>query len=156
GAQQKGPGGNAQQMEQKKREYMKEHPPQSSVGLIPLTDLGIGTYKGEQGGLYPGGVNVPPAAHVEAGVKLSRQLTPLDKDGNRSANGKIVLLSIGFSNPSIEFPVFIRRASQEPDLNPKLVIVNGCVGSRASSEQADPNSRYWPEVQQRLDAAGVT
>ena len=34
--------------------------------------------------------------------------------------------------------------------------VNGCVGSRASSEQADPKSRYWPEVEQRLAAAGVT
>ena len=34
--------------------------------------------------------------------------------------------------------------------------VNGCVGSRASSEQADPKSRYWPEVDQRLAAAGVT
>lgn len=143
-------------MEQKKRQYMKEHPPQSSVGLIPLTDLGTGAYKGEEGGLYPGGKNVPPPAHVDAGVKLARQLVPLDKDGNRAPDGKIVLLSIGFSNPSIEFPVFIRRASQEPDLNPRLVMVNGCVGSRASSEQADPHSRYWPEVQERLNAAGVT
>jgi hypothetical protein len=151
-----GGSGNAQAMEEKKRAYMKEHPPQASVGLIPLTDLGTGKYKGEEGGLYAGGKNERPAAHVEAGLKLARQIQPLGKDGNPAADGKIVFLSIGFSNPSIEFPVFIRRASEEKDLNPKMVMVNGCVGSRASSEQADPQSRYWPEVEQRLAAAGVT
>ena len=151
-----GGGANAQQMQEKKRQYMKEHPPQSSVGLIPLTDLGTGTYKGEEGGLYAGGKNDPPKAHVEAGLKLARKITPLDKDGNPSAGGKIVMLSIGFSNPSIEFPGFQKRVASDPDINPELVTVNGCVGSRASSEQADPNSRYWPEVEQRLAAAGVT
>src|SRR5471032_181427 len=34
--------------------YLKDHTPQPSTGLIPLTDLGLGLYKGEQGGLYPG------------------------------------------------------------------------------------------------------
>ena len=143
-------------MEERRRRYVKEHPPRPSVGLVPLTDLGAGKYKGEEGGLYPGGGNAPPASHVEAGLKLARQIVPLDKDGNRSADGKIVLLSIGFSNPSIEFPFFQRRAAQDPDLNPRLTMVNGCVGSRAASEQANPNSRYWPEVDQRLSAAGVT
>jgi hypothetical protein len=89
-------------------------------------------------------------------LKLARAIAPLDRDGNRSPDGKIVLLSIGFSNPSIEFPGFQKRVAQDPDINPKLVTVNGCVGSRASAEQADPNSRYWPEVEQRLAAAGVT
>ncbi len=44
--------------------YAKEHPPRDSVGLIPLTDLGTGNYLGEQGGLYLGGVNTPPTAHI--------------------------------------------------------------------------------------------
>ena len=82
---------------------------------------------------------------------MARQLAPLDKDGKRSPDGKIVLLSIGFSNPSIEFPGFQNPASpQDPDMNPRLVTVNGCVGSRrrATGRSALP---YWPEVQQRLD-----
>jgi hypothetical protein len=149
-------GANAKQLEERRRQYVKEHPPQPSVGLIPLTDLGTGIYKGEEGGLYAGGKNEPPPSHVAAGVKLARQIVPLDKDGNRSPDGKIVLLSIGFSNPSIEFPGFMKRMAEDPAINPKLVAVNGCVGSRASSEQADPNSRYWPEVEHRLAAAGVT
>jgi hypothetical protein len=37
-----------------------------------------------------------------------------------------------------------------------MVMVNGCVASRASREQADPNSNYWNELDQRLAAAGVT
>jgi hypothetical protein len=37
-----------------------------------------------------------------------------------------------------------------------MLMVNGCVGSRASSEQADPQSNYRNEVDQRLAAAGVT
>ena len=151
-----GMAGNAGAMAKKKAEYMKQHPPQSSVGLIPLTDLGTGKYKGEEGGLYAGGKNDPPQSHVEAGLKMARTIAPLDKDGNPSPDGKIVLMSIGFSNPSIEFPAFQRRLEQETDLNPHLVTVNGCVGSRASAEQADPNSRYWPEVDQKLAAAGVT
>src|SRR5689334_3064320 len=61
-------------------EYVKDHPPRESVGLIPLTDLGAGSYKGEQGGLYPGGVNVPPAAHQKAGTKLGHSIVPLDAD----------------------------------------------------------------------------
>ncbi len=142
--------------EERRRQYMKEHPPQPSVGLIPLTDLGTGKYQGEEGGLYTGGRNEPPRAHVEAGLKLARQIKPLDKDGNPSRDGRIVLLSIGFSNPHLEFPGFQKRAAQDPDLNPKLIMVDGCVNLRASSDQADPNSRYWPEVEQRLAAAGVT
>jgi len=46
-------------MEERRRRYIQEHPPQSSMGLIPLTDPGAGSCKGEQGGLYPGGGNDP-------------------------------------------------------------------------------------------------
>ena len=88
---------NAQQLEVRKQ-YGKEHPRQSSFGLTALTDLGADQYKGEEGGLYPGGNNEPPAAHRDAGVKLARQVAPID--------GKIMLLAIGFSNPNMEFPAF--------------------------------------------------
>jgi hypothetical protein len=146
----------ATQMEARRQQYMKANPPRPSVGLIPLTDLGTGTYKGEEGGLYPGGKNAPPAEHVKAGLKLAGEISPLDADGKKSPDGKIVLLSIGFSNPNIEFPGFQKRAAADPEVNPRLVTVNGCVGSRASKEQADPGSRYWKELEQRLSTAGVT
>ena len=53
--------------------YLKDHTPQSSTGLIALPDLGTGMYKGEQGGLYPGGSNTVPTKHLRAGVKLARR-----------------------------------------------------------------------------------
>lgn len=127
---------------------MKANPPRSSVGLIPLTDLGNGMYKGKEGGLYAGGKNVPPPVHLKAGQNLAAAIQPV--------NGKIVLLSIGFSNPSIEFPAFQKRVAADPDVNPHLVTVNGCVGSQAAHMIADPNANYWSIVDQRLKDAGVT
>ncbi|MCX6634544.1 MAG: hypothetical protein NT090_05585, partial [Acidobacteria bacterium] len=117
---------NAQAMEERRKQYLRAHPPQASVGLITLTDLGTGTYKGEEGGLYPGGRNAAPSGHVQAGLKLAREIAPLDAEGRKSPDGKIVLLSIGFSNPAIEFPGFQKRVTGDPDVNPRLVTVNGC------------------------------
>ncbi len=136
--------------------YMKEHPPQSSVGLIPLIDLGTGTYKGQEGGLYAGGTNVPPPQHLSAGEKIAAKIVPLDATGAPAANGKIVLLSIGFSNPNIEFPALQKRLPDDHEINPGLVTVNGCVGSQAAHMIADPNANYWKIVDQRIASAGVT
>ncbi|HEY3837835.1 MAG TPA: hypothetical protein VGL72_14740, partial [Bryobacteraceae bacterium] len=88
----------ANQAAQKKRreEYLKDHTPVSSTGNIALPDLGPGMYKGEQGGLYPGGTNTIPREHLAAGLKLAKQIQPLDLDGNLSPDGKIVMLAIGF------------------------------------------------------------
>ncbi len=136
--------------------YMKANPPRSSVGLISLIDLGTGMYKGTEGGLYAGGKNVPPPEHLKAGEKIAATIVPLDEKGNKSPNGKIVLLSIGFSNPSIEFPAFQKRVAADPDVNPHLVTVNGCVGSQAAHMIADPHANYWKIGEQRLADAKVT
>ena len=82
------------------KQWAESHPPRDSTGLVPITDLGKGMYQGEQGGLYPGGVNTPPSAHLKAGLALAREIAPLDGEGRKSAGGKIVLLSIGMSSLS--------------------------------------------------------
>jgi hypothetical protein len=148
----------AQQAQQKKRreEYLKDHTPVSSTGNIALPDLGTGMYKGEQGGLYPGGTNTIPPAHLAAGVKLAKRIQPLDADGNPSPDGKIVMVAIGFSNPNMEFPVFQKLAAAEPGLNPKLMLVNACVGGRSSEVIANPDSNYWNEAKQLISKAGTT
>jgi hypothetical protein len=148
-----------QQAAQKKRreEYLKDHTPVPSTGNIALPDLGTGMYKGEQGGLYPGGANTAPPEHLAAGVRLAKQVQPLDLDGNPSPNGKVVLLSVGFSNPNMEFPVFQKLTAGEPRLNPKLLLVNGCVGGRESKVIANPESNYWKtEIMQLISKAGTT
>ena len=78
----------AEEMARKKAEYQKEHPPRESVGTIPLTDLGNGSYKGEQGGLYPGGENVVPAEHLKAGLKLAGMVSrAMRKETRRQTAG---------------------------------------------------------------------
>src|SRR5207244_1828700 len=83
-------------------------------------------------------------------------VVPRDGAGKVSPDGKIVLISIGFSNPSIEFGAFVPAANANPKRNPRLVVINGCVGSRAAPTIADPNSDYWQTVDQRIKDAGVT
>src|SRR5215813_3775562 len=89
---------NQENSARRNADYARQHPARESTGLIPLPDLGKELYHGEQGGLYPGGVNVRPPAHQQAGLRLSREITPLDRAGRKSASGLIVLLSIGMSN----------------------------------------------------------
>ena len=55
--------------------YAKAHPPRESTGLVPLTELAKGLYKGEPGGLYPGGQNTPPKAHLDHGLRLAAQIS---------------------------------------------------------------------------------
>lgn len=141
----------------KRRErYVKAHPPHESTGMIPLPDLGTRTYQGEPGGLYHGGANVPPPAHLKAGLKIAHEIVPLDAKGRKSPDGKIVFLSIGMSNTTMEFQAFQKLAAAEAGLNPQLVIVDGAQGGQVASITANPQSNFWTVVDQRLDASGVT
>jgi hypothetical protein len=137
-------------------EYAQANPPRDSTGLVPLTDLGTGTYKGEPGGLYPGGRNVPPPGHRKAGLQWASQIAPLDAEGRKSADGKMVLLSIGMSNTTQEFQAFQKLAAAEGEINPRLVIVDGAQGGQTAAVTADPQANFWKVAGQRLSAAGVT
>src|ERR1700720_2415098 len=64
-----------------REEWIKEHPARESTGLIALPDLGKGLYRGEPGGLYPGGVNSAPKPHLKAGLEIARRIVPLDAEG---------------------------------------------------------------------------
>jgi hypothetical protein len=133
------------------------HPTQDSTGLIPLPDLGKGKYKGEQGGLYPNGENTIPAAHLKAGLALAKSIRPLDKDGQPSATGKMVLLSIGMSNTTQEFRSFLTLAkAHRSELNPKLAIVDGAQSSQTAAMIVDPNLAYWNTPLNQLKDAGLT
>ena len=142
--------------EQQYAEYAKAHLPQDSTGMIPLTELGKGAYKGEEGGLYPGGLNTPPEGHLKAGLALAAQIAPLDKEGKKAADGKIVFLSIGMSNTTMEFQVFQKLAAGDKDLNPRLLIVDGAQGAQTAKVTAKPESNFWKVVDERLAKEDVT
>jgi hypothetical protein len=134
----------------------------TSVGLLPLTELRAGVYKGSPGGLYPGGSNTRPAAHEEAGLAAAHMIRPLDSRGiPDDSGGKIVFLSIGMSNTTQEFSTFKPMADVDLAKNPYLVIVDGAQGGMTASiisDLANPNGngqRFWNTVDARLSAAGV-
>src|SRR5438105_7454696 len=100
---------------------------------MALADMGPSDeYHGYKGGLYPNVTNTRPAAHEQAGLLLGRQVQPLDSDGKPAADGKIVLLTIGFSNTSQCSQGLIEVARDDRDLNPHVVIVNGAQGGRSA------------------------
>ena len=121
------------------------------AGLVALTDL-TARYKGEDGGLYGGGSNEPPAAHRAAHLAESKMIRPLDADGQPSADGKIGLITIGFSNTSIESEDFKRAADTDPQKSPHVVIVNGAIGGRSAVMWAWDGAAVLPKTEQeRLD-----
>jgi len=129
----------------------------TSTGLIPLNDLGKSLYLGEMGGLYPEGMNRRPAAHEASGLEIAQGIVPLDAAGNPDPNGKVVLLSIGMSNATQEWSAFMSLALQDPDLNSRLVIVDGAEGGRDARDISNPGSTYWSQtIPSRLANAGVT
>jgi hypothetical protein len=147
---------NQQANQQRNAEYAKSHPPHDSVGFTPLTELGTGRYKGEEGGLYPVGSNTPPPAHLANGVKLAHEIVPLDADGKPSPDGKIVLLTTGMSNTTMESQAFIKLAAGDPQINPHVLLLDGAQGGQTAKVIAKPDANYWKEDDRRLAAAGVT
>ena len=127
-----------------------------SVGLVPLTELGMGKHKGEDGSLYGDGKNKPPPAHAAAAAKEVAKIRPLDADGKPSADGKVALLSVGMSNTTQEFSRFKQLADSDPKKSPQLVIVDGAQGGQAAAQWAtSSDSRVWQTVDQRMKTAGV-
>jgi hypothetical protein len=131
--------------------------PNLAAPLVPINDLGTGTYLGEEGGLYPNGSNVRPAEHDAAGVSIAQGIQPLDADGNPDPNGKYVLISIGNSETQQEFLQFLGDAGADPSTNPHLVIVNGAQDALVASDWANITTGAWPTLSNiLLPQAGVT
>ena len=141
----------------------------TNANAVPLTDLGTGTYKGFEGGLYAGGANAPPPEHLNEGIARANAITPLDADGAPDPNGKYVFLSVGFSSPSIEWcggvgvstcnpDTFESQASLDADVNhSNMLLVNGAQGGSTAVDWDSPTDPPYADVlNQRLVPHGVT
>ena len=132
-------------------------PPRASTGLIPLDQMtGQDKYKGQDGGLYGGGKNQPPAAHLEAALAESKKIVPLDENGKPSPKGKIVLISLGMSNTTMEYSKFKQLADADSAKSPLLVIVDGAQGGQDAEKWNHDDANTWKVAEERLTAAGVT
>jgi hypothetical protein len=135
--------------------------PFDSSKLKPINELGSEEYQGFKGGFYPDGKNERPAAHEAVGLALAKKVQPLDRDGKPSADGKIVILSVGMSNTSQASEGFMKQLAGENDKNPRVLFVNGAVGGQTAAAIQDPNdngrgTKYWAEVDARLQRAGAS
>ena len=123
---------------------------------VPLTDLGTGAYLGFEGGLYPGGALVPPAAHADVALRAAEAVVPRSASGTPHPDGRIGVLAIGPSNLGQEWRALTRRVEHDPTLNAQLVLVDGGISGALSFIVSDPNSAYWATVDARVAAAGLT
>ncbi len=122
----------------------------------PLTDLGSAQYLGFAGGLYPNGKNSRPSAYEDAGVALGATVQPVDRDGQPSTSGKIVMVCIGMSNASREFSQFTRLANADARKNPSLFMVDAARNGADATQIADPCGDYWMHVGRQLQRCEVT
>jgi hypothetical protein len=130
--------------------------PGTTMPIVAVTDLGAGTYLGVEGGLYPGGSNVRPAADDAAGVGIAQQIEPLDSNGNPDPDGQYVMLTIGESIADYESGRFELFASADPAKNSHLVVVDGAMAGESASYLADAGSSFWTTIlSYRLPNAGV-
>lgn len=125
-----------------------------SLGLEPLPELNT-AYKGQSGGLYPGGANQPPRAYANQGYDRSQRIVARDFTGSPDPNGKIVLLSIGLSNTTQEFTAFKRLAEQDARKNPALVLVDGAQAGKDAEHIRHGDDDFWSNLDARLMMAGV-
>ena len=133
---------------------------QTAVGK-PLTDMTAeDRYKGEDGGLYGRGKNSPPDAHLKAAIAEAAKIMPLDAKGQPSPNGKIVLMTHGMSNTTMESQRFIEVANADPRKNPTVILVDGAQGGMDSRKWVeDKHTRSgaspWDRLDQRIKSAGA-
>ena len=131
--------------------------PRETVGFKPLSEMSAtDRYKGQDGGLYGGGLNVPPAEHARAAEKELARIQPLDAQGKPSPDGKIAFISISMSNATQEFSKFKQIADADPTKSTQLTIVDCAQGGQAMAEWVSPQAQPWTVADQRLSNAKVS
>lgn len=129
---------------------------QTTMGFVPLTDLGRNFYQGYEGGLYAAGSNSRPYLHEAAGLALANSIEPLSPTGQPSPDGKIGFLGVGMSNAEAEFEQFRVLAGYDAAVNPAVVMANGAQHGKAAQMMADSADEFWPVLDGRVQESGLS
>jgi len=124
--------------------------------LPPLTELGTGTFKGHQGGLYPNGSNAMPPEFYNDAVQMASSIQPLDKNGKADVNGEIGLVALGASTVAMFSKGIDKMLAKSNVVNKELNFVNCGIGGQDLSDIMDPNANFWSEVDSRVKSSGMT
>lgn len=136
---------------------------------VPLTDMGPRTYKGLDGGLYPGRSNNEPADHGAVGIAHRNAIRPLDVNGRPAESGRYVLMSVGAADvsagwcsvssaPPCNSWSFTGRAVSDPLVNHgALVIVNGALPGATTPKWMSPTTANYDRIRDtRLAPLGLS
>ncbi len=127
------------------------------TGLRPLSEMTAeDRYLGEDGGLYGKGRNQPDEKLRNAAEAALSKIQPLDRTGQPSADGRVVLVSISMSNATQEFSRFKQIADADRGKSDQLTIVDCAQGGQAMAEWVALDARPWEEAARRIERAGVT
>ena len=134
----------------------------------PLTDFQSGQlYLGSFTGTLYENSNLVPSDHATDGLTFAKQVQPLDSQGHPSPRGKIVVISMGMSNWTIEWcsltrsactpNSFLVQAAHNPQVNHStLVLVNCAKGGQSADRWVDNSFGNYTQCTQALRMAGVT
>jgi hypothetical protein len=136
------------------KQLLEERKEQQAVGYRPLAEMSAAEkHFGEEGGLYGGGRNEPPAVQQRAAQDALKQITPRDPQGKPSRDGKIVFVCLGMSNTGAEFFRFQEKVDRDPAKPAHLTLVNCCWSAGASSWAKDGGT--WTRALDQLEKAKV-
>jgi len=135
---------------------VQEKPSFDPSTLRPFTERAVFMDKYETG-LYPGGKNDMPADHRRAGERIAATLRPLDVDGNPSADGKILAVTVGHSNCAMYFGALQKRLKQNASqLHPRFELLNAAVGGQQLPEIVQLQGKVWDQQKKLLSAPGLS
>src|SRR5262249_8826111 len=124
--------------------FRDDHCLQTSVGLVPLSDL-TGSYQGFSGGLYDERQNARPADLDRRVLSAADRVRRRDMSGTVSPNGQVGFLRIGHSIASQELTRFIDIALHDPAFH-GITVINGAKGGCAlecASGRGVERDEYW-------------
>ncbi len=127
------------------------------IGCTPLDDAGGPPYLGTYPlGLYAGGTNSPPPAHLALALGASANVVPRNASGAADPNGLIGFIAIGMSNTNQEFATFERNEDPSTLRNGRVIILDTAQGGQSAEIIMDPTVPYWDLVDDRIAAAGLS